>query len=81
MSDRPLFSNGSEHYDWRERNCWRCVKDPSGYGAHRGGTCDIEPHIAANACGTPLPPEIEQRLGCDDNGYALADCKEREILG
>lgn len=75
---RPLFSNGSEHDRWIEHNCDRCAKFHQDLRTGEYSGCDMLDHLDSNQWGDPLPPEIEARLGCDDQGYALGECKELE---
>lgn len=83
-----IFSNGSSHMMWMDRNCDRCWKstvnektgksrcpmeNAIGFGAASDGTL-----IGAGRLTRKQAAKLASRLGWDGNGYLETDCPERE---
>lgn len=78
------FSNGSQYGDWRDRNCFRCVKsyeskEPKPIDGL--GPCDIDNALGLAYIGSgKVKSEIGKRMGWDHNKPFYGwDCPEREL--
>lgn len=80
---RP-FSCGSQYGDWRDRNCWRCVKsyEKTEPRPNDGmGPCEMDNALGLAYLGTGrVSKEIAKRIGYkhEDSFYGW-DCPEREL--
>lgn len=81
-SVRP-FSCGSQYGDWRDRNCFRCVKsyehmEPKPENGL--GPCEIDNAVGLAYIGSgSVTPEIATRMGYSDIGVYGWDCPERAL--
>ena len=79
-ADRPgwvrPFSNGSQFSDWVERNC----HDGCLYYNHDDPACELDIALGLAYLGEGnIPPDIAERLGCNDTalGYPKPECPEK----
>lgn len=79
---RP-FSCGSQYGDWRDRNCFRCVKsyehmEPKPKDGK--GPCEIDNAVGLAYIGSgAVTPDIARRMGYANVGVYGWDCPEREL--
>lgn len=71
---RP-FCNGSQHRDWLDRNCWRCIK----YDAETPPKdCEIDAALGESMFGDgTISAEMAKRMGFTDPLTYSWDCPER----
>lgn len=76
MSERVyLFSNGSQHMDWTDRNCCRCAKDVQ---EGKPVTCELQIAMGEAFFGDgSVPTAMAKRLGYSDPLAYTWDCAER----
>lgn len=81
---RP-FCNGSQYGDWRDRNCFRCVKsyermEPKPTDGM--GPCEIDNAVGLAYIGSgSVTPAIAKRMGWNhDKPFYGWDCPERELV-